>query len=512
MNWKMRSMSRNMCASLICKVVVLLSGLIVQRYMLIAFGSTYNGLTSLIGQVMTYLVLLEAGLGAASVQALYKPLNDADWNGVSGIMNATSRSYFKVGLMFGGLLLGGSFLIPLAVGGEVDYFLAGVLTLVTGAGNIVTYMLGAKNTALLTADRKMYVVYGIEGISTLLSAIFRVWALNLGWGIVYVQAIHFAVILLKNVVLLLYVKRKYAFLDRNISPNFNAISKRWNVLVHSIAGLIVNHTDILILTFAASLKLVSVYNVYNLIFVNLGVVIQTTFSQAPQGEFGKLLLNDKKQFERVYASYETLFSIVLFVVVTVALILTRPFVAVYTRGISDVVYVDFWLPVLFAVILLMNHIRVPAIVVINAKGDFKETQKGAIIESVINIVVSLALFLFTDLGMYGLLLGTICSYLYRSIDVIWYVYKNIIARSIRKLFRLFAINFACMVVCWYLFCIKFVVDVGSYLQWFAVAIGQGTTVLLIFAVANMLFNWSDTKAVAEKYLKKVIRHHKNKDN
>ena len=69
-------------------------------------------------------------------------------------------------------------------------------------------------------------------------------------------------------------------------------------------------------------------------------------------------------------------------------------------------YVDFWLPVLFAAILLMNHIRVPAILVINAKGDFKETQKGAVIESVINIVVSLLLFLLTDLGMYGLLLGS----------------------------------------------------------------------------------------------------------
>ena len=498
-------MSRNMIASLICKIIVLFSGLIVQRHILLSFGSTYNGLTSLIGQVMAYLVLLEAGLGAASIQALYEPLADGDWKRVSGIMNATSSSYFKIGLMFGGLLLGGAFLIPLAAGGEVDYFVAGLLTLVTGAGNVVTYMIGGKNTALLSADKKMYVIYEIECVSTLLSSVLRVAALNSGFGIVFVQTIHLAVILIKNVALLLYVKKRYPSLDKKAEPSFKSISKRWSVLIHSIAGLVVNHTDILILTFAASLKLVSVYNVYNLIFVNIGIVIQTTFSQAMQGEFGQLYYKDKKEFEKMYTAYETLFSVVLFSVITLTMILTRPFVAIYTRGITDVTYVDFWLPVLFAVILLMNHLRVPAILAINAKGDFKETQSGAIIEALINITVSLALFFFTDLGIYGLLLGTVCSYLYRSADVIRYVYKNIVSRSISRYLRLFILNLCGMAGFWYLFYVRFTVEVNSYFEWIIAAIIQGLAVLIAFAVINFVFNRSDMTMALKKILGKLNR-------
>ena len=140
MKLKMNSMSRNMIASLICRAVTVFAGLIVQRHILVAFGSTYSGLTSLISQIMSYLVLLEAGLGAASIQAFYEPLNNDDWKRVSGIMNATSSSYTKIGVMFGGLLVGGSLLVPLVASGEVDFFIAGLLTLVTGAGNIFTYI------------------------------------------------------------------------------------------------------------------------------------------------------------------------------------------------------------------------------------------------------------------------------------------------------------------------------------------------------------------------------------
>ena len=42
---------------------------------------------------ISYLVLLEAGLGAASTQALYKPLSENDWDKAGSIMSATAKSY-----------------------------------------------------------------------------------------------------------------------------------------------------------------------------------------------------------------------------------------------------------------------------------------------------------------------------------------------------------------------------------------------------------------------------------
>ena len=435
-----------MLSSLLCKAVTLVTGLVVQRYILLAYGSSYNGLTSLITQVMSYLVLLEAGLGTASTQAFYKPLNDGDWDKISGIMKATAISYRRVAYMFIALLLGGSMLIPIAAHGDIEFTVAALLTLVSGASHIFTYMFSGKYAAFLSAERKMHIRYSLTIFVTVLSAVLRIIALKQGAGILTVQLIHLLCTLISCVVLTLYVIKKYPLIKRNVIPDFAAIKKRWNVLIHQLAGLVVNHTDIMILSFASTLRQVSVYSTYNMVYGQLGTIVQSTFVQAPQGDFGRLYAKDKNAFERLYATYETLLTVLLFVISTVALIMTLPFIKLYTAGITDVVYVDVWLPILFVAVFLMNHIRTPMLLTINISGKFKETQKGAILEMIINLVVSIALFAFTDLGMKALLLGTVISFIYRSTDIILYTYRNLIDRSIFKFLRLVAVNALAMVV------------------------------------------------------------------
>lgn len=500
---KIDSLSANMLSSLICRAVTIFSSLFVQRHILIAFGSNYNGLTSLITQVMSYLVLLEAGLGAASIQAFYHPLNHQDWDEVTGILRATASSYRKVAFLFSSFLIGITLLVPLAIVGEIEFMLAAVFTLISGASNIVSYLFGGAYTALLTADQKISVTFNLTSVSTLLSAVLRIIALQNGCGIVGVQAIHLLCVLLKCITLCLYVRKKYPHLRKSAKPNFNAISKRWNVLLHNIAGLVVNHTDILILTVADSLKIVSVYSVYNMIYGQMGTVMRTTFGQAPQASFGQLLHCDKKGFERLYAIFETSFTIILFVILTLVLILTLPFVALYTQGVTDVAYLDFWLPILFSIIFFMDQVRTPALLTINATGAFKETQVGAIVEACINLVLSAILFFVFNLGIYGLLIGTICSYLYRSVDVFVYVYRNVIHRNVLSFMRSIFVNAACLCILVYLFYLKHPLHADSYLEWFMIAIGLGCLTVLFYVMFNLIFNLKNVKPVLQCITKKI---------
>ena len=71
-------------------------------------------------------------------------------------------------------------------------------------------------------------------------------------------------------------------------------------MVHQISGIVVNHTDIIILTAFSRLSVVSVYSVYNMIFGHMSNLIQTTFLQAPQATFGLLYNRDKQQFVKQY--------------------------------------------------------------------------------------------------------------------------------------------------------------------------------------------------------------------
>ena len=96
----MKALSKNMIMTIVTRMVTLATGLFVQQRILVAYGSSLNGLTSSITQVMSYLVILEAGLGTASVQALYLPLANKDWDKASGIVTATGKEYRKIAAVF----------------------------------------------------------------------------------------------------------------------------------------------------------------------------------------------------------------------------------------------------------------------------------------------------------------------------------------------------------------------------------------------------------------------------
>ena len=502
----MRAASKNMTMSIICRIVSLISGLIVQRYLLLAFGSTLNGLTTSINQAMAYLVLLEAGLGTASVQALYDPLATGDWKTVSGIFTATGKEYKKISAIFVIALISISVLIPLAVSREVEFFTAGLLTFITGASYVVSYIMGGKYKALLDADRKIYVLYILDSISVALSCILRIAALKSGFGIIPVQLINLACIAIKNAGYVLYVRRKYSKVDYHGRPNIEAISKRWNVLIHSIAGIVVNNTDVVLLTIFGSLKTVSVYGVYNMVFSQLSSAVQTTFMQATQSSFGRIYHSDRKRYEELYELYEFVLSFVLFLVCSIAVVMILPFVEVYTAGVNDIEYVDHLLPILFALILLMNQIRIPALITINVAGHFKETQNGAILEAIINVVVSLGLFFFTDLGLYGLLTGTVCSYVYRTTDVILYTHKHLIKKTMKSTLKTYIADLMAALTVVGLFYIARPIHTVSFIGWLLNACCVSAITILLFLLINLAFNKKKIIETVCFLYNKVLKH------
>ena len=325
-------------------------------------------------------------------------------------------------------------------------------------------------------------------LSSTLSCVLRVMALRVGAGIVWVQLLHLGSILFKNAGYFIYVKIRYKRIDYKGTPDLQSISKRWSVLIHSIAGIVVNHTDVIILTLFASLKTVSVYSVYNMVFGQLSTTIQSTFIQAPQAHFGILYYKDKRKFEQSFRVYETVFTILLFWICGIALVMITPFVEVYTKGITDIEYIDKWLPILFTLILLFNLIRSPAVMAVNVSGAFKETQKGAIIEAIINITVSLILFFATNLGLYGLLIGTVCSYIYRTTDLIYYTYKHIVGCNISDFIRTVIVNFALLGLMYYFACIKFPIQAASFVGWIASAVIATIVVSVELIVGNIVLN------------------------
>ena len=86
---------------------------------------------------------------------------------------------------------------------------------------------------------------------------------------------------------------------------------------------------------------------------------------------------------------------------------------------------------------------------INYAGHFKLTTPQSIIETVINLVVSIIGVQFW--GIYGVLLGTIIALFYRTNDIIIYANTKILKGSPVKTYFIYAVNICMMLVLQYFF-------------------------------------------------------------
>ena len=64
----------NSLTSMVSQIVVMAAGMITPRLMIATYGSEMNGLVSSLNQFISYITLVEAGIGGAAIYSLYKPL------------------------------------------------------------------------------------------------------------------------------------------------------------------------------------------------------------------------------------------------------------------------------------------------------------------------------------------------------------------------------------------------------------------------------------------------------
>lgn len=483
---------------LVYQLVVIGFGLILPRLFIVSYGSEMNGLMSSVTQIYTYVALLEAGVGAASLQALYKTVAKNDYDGTNGILAATDHFYKRTGLFYLVSVLGISVLYPLVVESEISKSVVFLVILLNGLGGVINYFFQGKYRILLQAEGKSYVLSNLSTATYLLTSFSKIVIIYLGFNVVVIQSIYFLINILQMLFIVIYVKKKYNWINLQENPNYDAISQKNSVLVHQIAQLVFSNTDVLILTFARGLREVSVYTLF-INFYNMVKSILFSFLDGIKFMLGQKYHQDRIQFIALYDIFEVYYMALTFAMYTVLHIFIMPFMSLYTKGISDINYLDFKLAFLFTMIFLLQGARGPSALVIDIAGHFKQTQKRAILEAVINL--SISLLCVWKYGMYGLLFGTIVALLYRANDIVIYVNRHILKRSLFITYKRWGVNFIIFVGINILYR-HINVLFESYFKLIITAIPSAVLILLIYFGFNSLTNLKDLKNVISMIKKK----------
>lgn len=90
----------NIASGLFGQLMTIACGVLIPRLVMVSYGSEINGLLNSISQIFVYFGLFEAGVGTASVQALYAPVAKNNRDDIQSILAATKKFYFKIGILY----------------------------------------------------------------------------------------------------------------------------------------------------------------------------------------------------------------------------------------------------------------------------------------------------------------------------------------------------------------------------------------------------------------------------
>ena len=188
---KRKKSLKNLIFSLLSQIITIGLGLVLPRLWIVSYGSEVNGLLSSLSQFLVYLSLFEAGVGTATMQALYKPVAQDNWDDINGVISATHRYYRRTGTWYLIGLLGLSVLYPLLVDSSLSYTTVLGAVFFSGIGNVVSFYLQGKYTFLLSADGKSYVTSILSTVIHILNSFLKILLISLNVNIVLILAATF---------------------------------------------------------------------------------------------------------------------------------------------------------------------------------------------------------------------------------------------------------------------------------------------------------------------------------
>lgn len=477
---------KNISANLLLQVITALGGFILPPLIVVTYGSATNGMMASIKQFITYLTLLEAGVGAAAIVALYQALSQHNVVLRNRILAAARHFYRISGSLFavGLVILAGLFawLTQQQLNPQLTFW----MVVVMGMANIMDFFLFGAYRALLTADQKTYIISAVQAASVLVITVVCYLLIRAGYSILTVQLVTTLIQVFKLLCYRWYVQRHYIDLKSEPTQPRYQLHQTWDALTHQLTGLLIFSSPLVLITVFLSLKDASIYAVYALVFAAIKMGLQS-MSQGMQAIFGHSLQQNMDTSRRHYARYERLFWCFLGWCYSCTALLFMPFIQVYTQHMTDADYYQPLLALLFLLVGIVENSRIPAMTLIMGAGRYKATKPAALLEASLNLVCSV--WLIQLWGLAGLLVGALVSFLYRSSDMIYYTCKHILSLPVWR-------SYVLLLSVWLLMLVVIIigrqvlanVSVSGYLSWLGLSIPVAFLVALPFVLLYFLIN------------------------
>ena len=480
---KDRRLLLNTVTPLLLEVVTIISGFIIPRLILSNFGSSVNGLIQSITQFLYIISFMEMGVGSVIRFNLYKPLSNHDNEQISKVVIAANKFFKTLALLLIVYSIALIFLYPSLIKDNFDLKYTGLLIASMSISSFTQYYFGQVNQILLTADQKGYIQYVAQIFTIILNTVACAVLINHGASIHMVKFCTSVIFLIRPLFLYWYVRKNYK-IDYKLKYDEDPIKQKWNGVAQHVSAVVLDQTDVIVLTFLSSLSNVSIYAAYNMIVSGVKRVI-TTATSGIQAKLGALIAEEKEnELFRFFSFTEWIIHTIAVFLFGCTLVLVVPFILVYTRGINDTNYNVNVFAILLTIANAGHSFRLPYSILILSAGHYKQTQNSYWLAALINILISI-IFVYR-FGLIGVAIGTLVAMLFQTIYMANYSYSKILNQPIKKFWIQIFVDFITLGVI--LLASKYVdISVYTYYHWLLYALGVAFIIGGIVFLVNLLF-------------------------
>lgn len=492
-----RRLQLNTVTSLIFQITTILCGIILPRLILECYGSHINGLVNSISQFMMIIAFLDLGVGSVVQSSLYKPLAENDRIRTSQIIHSADRFFSRIAWILSAYIILLVILYPALVQTRYDFWFTAQLIFVMGIASFAQYYFGVVDRLLLSADQKGYIQYSVQTITLILNTIFCAVLIKFRVSIQIVKLTTSCIYLLRPIMMRIYIDKHYK-LNRKILYVGEPISQKWNGIAQHVASVVLDGTDIIVLTLFSTLDNVSVYSVYFLVIHGIKDLFQS-LKGGFQALMGEMLAKDElEELKMVFDWTEWLFHTGAVLVFGCTSVLIIPFVSVYTRGITDA---NYNVPV-FAILITLAYachcIRLPYNTLVLSAGHYRQTQWHYIVAMIINIGVSV--LTVKAWGLPGVAVGTLCAMVFQMTWVARYGTRHILHCSLHGFVKHIAVD-ALMFITAFFLTRTIPMKHIDYFSWLWLAL----IVFFVWSLTIMGFNYFFYRKDLMRFLRGVAR-------
>lgn len=424
--------------------IILVLGIIVPRILLTNYGSDTNGLLSTITQIFTYMTLLEAGVGQAARNMLYKPIVEKDKDGFSYVVSIAQRYFRKLSVVYAIGVIFLSACAPFVLKSNIDKMTICLVVLFQGLAGVVNFYFVETQIIILTADGHGYINNIINIINQISSYLIKIVVALLGLNIIVLQFTYFVITICKGIFYKKYFKDNYSWINYDRAPSHAKLKDRNSYIVAELAWTLFSSTDMIVLSTFLSTQMSSVYSIYNMVFTSINLLINAVYSSLIY-ILGKTYHEGLDKYVKVHDAFMSIFVGAITILMSVSYFLIIPFVKLYTSGVSDVEYIYPLLPVMFCLVQLISWSRYVTGNLTAIAGYAKQTGRISLVEAGINVVLSVVLV--RRFGIVGVLFATVAAL---PVKVIYCTYLSdikILKRSPVKTLKILIPNYLIFGVC-----------------------------------------------------------------